>query len=619
MDFDETHGGDAPLGATVLADGGVLFRVWAPDAARVDLVLAQGERAMEPGAGGVWTARVDGVGAGTRYRFRVDGRGPFPDPYARSQPDGPHGDSEVVDPRAHVWRDDGWRGLRMPGLVLYELHVGTFTAAGTFDAVIPRLDGLRDLGVTAIELMPVAEWPGARNWGYDAVDMFAPSHVYGGPAGLRRLVDAAHARGMGVVLDVVYNHLGPDGNYLSQYARDYFTERYTTPWGWALNYDGANSAMVRRFVTDNVAMWAREYHIDGFRLDATFAIFDASPRHILAEIAEAARAAAAPRDVVLIAETHENDARYLRPASDGGFGFDAIWADDFHHAVHVRATGERQDYYAAYRGSLDEIAATVERGWLFDGKHTGPNGHTRGGPSHGVPATAFVYCLQNHDQVGNRAFGERLSSLIAPDAYRAWSALLLFLPYTPLLFMGQEFAARSPFLYFTDHNAELGRAVTEGRRREFEHVASGHEVPDPQALGTFLDAKLRWAERERDHGRETLALYGELLRLRREDPVLREQTRDGLRAWAAGDVLFVERANAAGRRLLVLNTGDWLGADASRLDLRDHVRDALWRVLLSTDEQGFGGMGSQAALSRGEVRLPHMAAVLFASDAPTEQ
>ncbi len=334
--------------------------------------------------------------------------------------------------------------------------------------------------------MPVAEFPGTRNWGYDGVDLFAPSRNYGGPDGLRRLVDAAHRRGLGIILDVVYNHFGPDGNYLPRYAQEYLTSRYSTPWGDGVNYDGERSDMVRRFVIDNARYWLREFHIDGLRLDATFAIFDHSPRHILEEIATCARASV-EHDVVLIAETHENDARYLRPASEGGFGFDAVWVDDFHHAVHTTASREHSGYYADYDGTLEQLARTIRRGWLFEGQPAEHFGGTRGTPSEGLPAHSFVYCIQNHDQVGNRAFGRRFSHLVGAGLDRPWAALLLLLPYTPMLFMGQEFAASSRFYFFTDHTPELGKLIVEGRRQEFARFTGTddrrqqRELPDPQS------------------------------------------------------------------------------------------------------------------------------------------
>ncbi len=596
-----------PLGATV-TDAGVTFRVWAPDAAVVAVEIDGAPPVAMHDGSGIWTAGVAGAHAGARYRYRLDDRGAFPDPYSRSQPDGPHGASEVIDPAAFVWHDDGWRGATINDLVIYELHVGTFTRDGTFDAIIEQLDGLRDLGVNAIELMPVAEFPGARNWGYDGVDLFAPSRNYGGPDGLKRLVDAAHAAGIAVLLDVVYNHFGPDGNYLLTYSTDYVTPRHATPWGSAVNYDGHHSAMVRRFAVDNACYWLDEYHVDGLRLDATFAIFDDSPRHIVEEITTTARARVAPRNIVLIAETHENDARYLRAAADGGFGFDAVWADDFHHAVHTLATGERHSYYEAHAGTMAELAQTINNGWLFDGAHVAASGHTRGTPSRDVPASAFVYGLQNHDQIGNRPVGDRLSQIIDLDLYRAWSALLLLLPYTPLLFMGQEFTASTPFEFFTDHNPDLGKLVTEGRRREFPFAEDPGRIADPQAIETFTRSTLDLSERDRPPGRETLALFREVLRLRREDPVLRTRDRTHTRAEAVSDtLLIVERWNAAGaRHLIAVNIGDV----AAKLPV---IAGDSWSCIMSSDEQRFGGAARSAVEPQALPMAAPRSTTLFAS------
>jgi maltooligosyltrehalose trehalohydrolase len=572
---------------------------------------------------GIWSGVVAAIGAGARYRFRLDDRWAFPDPYSRSQPDGPHGASEVVDPGAFAWHDGAWAGLDAQGLVIYELHVGGYTREGTFDALIAELDALATLGVTAIELMPVAEAPGARGWGYDAVNLFAPSRNYGGPDGLRRLVDAAHAGGLGIILDVVYNHFGPDGNYLAQYASDYFTDRHKTPWGDAINFDGPNSHMVRRLFTDNVRRWIEEYHIDGFRLDATYTMIDESARHILADLSVAARAAAAPRSVILCAETYENDVRYVGAVEDGGFGFDGVWADDFHHVSHVLVTGERQGYYAAYAGSVEELARTINRGWLFEDRRSSPP-PARGTVATGVAARSFVYALQNHDQAGNRAFGERLSQPIAIDEYRALSALQLLLPYTPLLFMGQEFAASTPFLYFTDHHAELGRLVTEGRRREFADLPAladpeqRERIPDPQSLQTFLDSKLDLTERTRGAGRDIYALYRELLSLRRTDPVLRSQDRERMRAHAVyRDVLLVHSWHGQAQRLVAVNFGDGIESSATALGAPGDVSGRTWLVRLSTDERRFGGSGRDARFSAEDIRIPGRTALWLASEEPS--
>ncbi len=619
---DEVRRPPAPqpaFGANVV-DGGVQFRVWAPLAQRVDVAIGDVLFPMVRDGAETWYAFVPGIGAREKYRYRIDDQGAFPDPYSRSQPEGPHGPSEVVDPHAYEWRDGAWTGLRAEGLVIYECHVGCYTPEGTFDAMIGQLDELRRLGVNAIELMPVAEFPGSRNWGYDGVDLFAPSRNYGGPEGLRRLVDAAHARGLGVILDVVYNHFGPDGNYLLQFCPDYVTDRYATPWGDAVNYDGPRSSGVRRFVVDNACHWLREYHIDGLRLDATFAIFDHSDRHILEEIATAARASV-ERDVVLIAETHENDARYLRPASEGGFGFDAVWVDDFHHSVHTIASHEHVGYYADYDGTLEQLARAIRRGWLFEGQSSKHTGAPRGTPSDGLPARALVYCIQNHDQIGNRAFGRRLSHLVGPGVDRAWAALLLLLPYTPMLFMGQEFAASSRFYFFSDHEPSLGRKITEGRRREVAGPAGldgrreQREIPDPQSEQTFLDSKLDLREREEGIGEQTFAMYAELLALRRGDDVLRRQDRERMRIDVAGDLLLVHMWHGREHRLLAANTG--MGIDAAPGTLRAPHRliGREWTVVASTDDRRFGGTGGQVRFDHRLVSMPpHTVAWLSATD-----
>lgn len=594
---------DDPMGATITHEG-VEFRVWAPEAGRVDVEVDGATHQMRRD-GDVWVATVADAGAGSAYGYRIDGRGPFPDPYSRFQPEGPHGRSQVVDPGAFEWHDEGWRGLRGEGLVVYEVHVGTFTPEGTFDAAAGELGRLRDLGVSAIEIMPVAEFPGGRNWGYDGVDLFAPTRNYGGPEGLRRLVDAAHGIGVGVILDVVYNHLGPDGNYLTQFARDYFNPHHHTPWGDAINYDGRNSHMVRRLVVDNACYWLREYHIDGLRLDATFAIMDESPRHILADITDAARRAV-ERDVVLVAETHEHEPRYVRPTAEAGFGFDAMWSDDFHHAVHTRVTGERDGYYASFPGTLESLARAINDGWLTDDRAS----------TRSMPATAFVYALQNHDQVGNRALGERLAHLVPADTYRACSALLLLLPYTPLLFMGDEWAASSPFQYFTDHNEELGRLVTEGRRKEFAHFPSFSDpeqrsyIPDPQDEATFARSRVRLEERGEGMHAEIERLYGDLIALRRTDAVLRGQDREGLEAHAvAEDLLLVHLRSDAGERLLAVNFGEGVNTSAGAIPAEISGRE--WRMRLSTDARSYGGGGSEARVVGDRVTLPARTAAWF--------
>jgi maltooligosyltrehalose trehalohydrolase len=551
------------LGANVVA-GGVRFRVWAPNAVRAEVAVErQGGGARYPltrDVDGYHAGFVEGARAGDRYTYVLDGGQAFPDPASRSQPDGPHGASEIVDPRQFRWTDDAWPGLGPDGLVIYELHVGTFTPGGRFDSAIARLDDLKALGVTAVELMPLAEFPGRRNWGYDGVDLYAPASAYGGPEGLRRLVDVAHALGLGVLLDAVYNHFGPDGNYLRAYAADYFTGRHTTPWGDAINYDGSRSEHVRHFVLENVRYWIQEFHLDGFRLDATHAIVDTSPRHLLAEIAEVVHGRP-ERHAVVIAEDHRNLVEQIRPAERGGMGLDGVWADDFHHALRTYLTGEREAYYANYTGRLEDVAATIEQGFLFQGQPRPATGDLRGTKVTDEPARAFVFCSENHDQVGNRALGERLAHLIDREHYLVASAVLLFVPETVLLFQGQEFAASSPFQFFTEFNPELGRLVTEGRRKEFAGFAAfadsarRERIPDPQAESTFQRSVLNWADRETNA--EVLDLYRTLLHLRRDDPVLRHQDRALTRARAqTDDVLAIRRWHNGAERLLLANFGD---------------------------------------------------------------
>jgi maltooligosyltrehalose trehalohydrolase len=552
------------MGATPTADG-VRFRVWAPAASSVDVEFDGRRRPLEAEGNGAWSGLIRDVRTGTRYRYVLNGELCRPDPYSRYQPEGPHGPSEVVDPDAFAWRDSDWRGLPIQGLVIYQTHVGTATPAGTLDALIDDLPRLNALGVNAVQLLPLAEFPGTRNWGYDGVDLFAVSRNYGGPPALKRFIDAAHAQDLAVIVDVVYNHFGPDGNYVRDFSPAYFTDRHHTPWGDAINFDGPGSEWVRKFVVDNALFWLHEYHADGLRLDATHAIVDESPAHILAELAQAARTSVgAEHPVVLIAETGENDVHYLKPVEEGGFGMDAVYADDFHHSLRRYLAGDDEGYYADYAGTLDEVARCIQQGWLYEGQPAPRSHKPRGTSARDRPAWQFLYVIQNHDQVGNRAFGERLHQQIGIERFAAASALLLFLPFTPMLLMGQEFGASTPFQFFTDHNAELGRLVTEGRRREFKAFsafadpASRERIPDPQAELTFLNSKLRLNEAASPPGCDLQAWYQSLLRLRRSDPVLKDQSREHLTARALGkDVLAVRRWLPDGdERLLLVNFGD---------------------------------------------------------------
>jgi maltooligosyltrehalose trehalohydrolase len=513
------------------APGGTAFRVWAPCSDRVDVIVEHPDgpvvRALARSPDRTFSAVLPDVQVGDRYRYRLDADRLLPDPASRCQPEGVHGPSQVVDPRPFRWSDDRWTGLDLEDLVFYELHVGTFSPEGTFAGAASRLPALAALGITAVELMPVADYPGSRNWGYDGVALFAPARCYGTPDDLRRLVDTAHALGLGMFLDVVYNHLGPDGAYLSAFSPYYFTERHHTPWGAGLNFDGEHSGMVRDFFIENARHWVHEYHFDGLRLDATHAIADDSPRHFLGELTTRVRESAAGRRVLIVAEDHRNLNWMLKPERDGGWGVDAVWADAFHHQSRRLLAGDSEGYYRDYSGRTDDLATTIRQGWFYTGQFSTHLGEPRGTDPSGIAAHRFVICLQNHDQIGNRALGQRLNDQIDPAAYRAASALLLLAPETPLLFMGQEWAAGTPFLYFTDHHPELGRLVTEGRRNEFRHFAAfsdpivREQIPDPQAPSTFLASRLSWDERLSEPHASTLRLYHALLDLRRREPALR--------------------------------------------------------------------------------------------------
>ena len=490
------------------------FRVWAPRAQRVELVVDGQRRHMDLGAGDWWELDEASAAPGTRYGFSLDGREPRPDPRSPSQPEGVLGLCEVVDHAAYRWRDGNWIRPALERLVIYELHVGTFSPQGTFGGAIAKLPHLVDLGVTAVEVMPVAEFSGDHGWGYDGVDVYAPHHVYGGPNGFKEFVDACHAAGLAVVLDVVYNHLGPVGNFLAEFG-PYFSDVHHTLWGAAINFDGAGSEEVRRFVIDNALMWIRDYHVDGLRLDAVHAIVDESPVHILEQLATEVDGGA-----WLIAEAGMNEPRLVRSRADGGYGLDAAWADDWHHAVHTALTGEHNGYYADF-DSLAKTAKALRQAWVFDGEWPAHRRRTRGEKPHGLPPQAFVVAAQNHDQVGNRALGERLCALVDVQRARAAAALLLTSPFTPLLFQGEEWAASSPFQYFTDHHdPDLARRVSEGRRGEFASFGWRGDVPDPQDRATFERSKLRWDEVGEPAHREMLDWYRELIALRRKLPAI---------------------------------------------------------------------------------------------------
>jgi maltooligosyltrehalose trehalohydrolase len=539
---------------------------------------------------GIFEVELPGVGPGALYKFVIDGK-ELPDPYARFLPQGVHGPALVTQDR-YPWRHGQGVFRPLSEHVFYELHVGTFTEEGTYAGVRAHLPDLAALGVTAIELLPLAAFAGQRGWGYDGVAHYAPFATYGTPDELRELIDEAHGLGLSVFLDVVYNHFGPAGNYLGAYSPAYFTREVQNAWGEAPNF--AHPAM-RGYVLDNARYWLTEFRFDGFRLDATHAILDPSPRHILREFADEV-AELSPRKL-LIAEDDRNE-----PACVTELGMDALWADDFHHQVRVTFTRERDGYYVAYEPGVERLAQTIRSGWFYEGQVYPRSGKARGKRAEALPAAAFVYCIQNHDQIGNRAIGDRLAARVSLEAYCAASALLLFLPMTPLLFMGQEWAASSPFQFFTDHDEELGHAISRGRREEFKHFESFSDpavraqIPDPQARETFERSRLRWDERDRSPHARVLSLYRRLLELRRTDPVLKDSSRERLSAEAIGEVLVVQRWNERERRVLVANFG---AQEASYESLPVGLREG--SVVLRTD--GVSEIGD---------RLPAFTAVILA-------
>jgi maltooligosyltrehalose trehalohydrolase len=507
------------------------FRVWAPNAERVEIEVGGDRLPMRAVDGGWYETDVDWAAPGTEYRYVLDGRDLLPDPRSPAQPSGIDGPSQVIDVGAFPWTDQHWRGINLPSAVIYEMHIGTFTEDGTFEAAIDKLDHLVDLGVTAVELLPVAEFSGDRGWGYDGVLLYAPHHAYGGPHGLMRLVDACHARGLAVIIDVVYNHLGPAGNHLAKFG-PYFTDRYNTPWGDAVNLDGPGSDDVRAFFIDNALMWLTDYHFDGLRLDAVHAIVDTSAYHLLEELSIRVeqRAAALGRNLFLIAESDLNDPRIVRSRDIGGYGMNAQWSDDFHHALHAVLTGETSGYYSDF-GKLSQLAYALEHVFVYDGRLAPHRGRWHGRPATGLPGWKFLGYLQDHDQVGNRAVGERSAALMSTGRLKIGAALVLLSPFVPMLFMGEEWGASTPFQYFTDHqDPELGRAVSEGRRSEFSSFGwKPDDVPDPQDEATFLRSKLDWDELGAPVHRELLEWHTALIALRRSERALTNGDRERVR------------------------------------------------------------------------------------------
>jgi maltooligosyltrehalose trehalohydrolase len=606
-----------PIGAEVHS-GAVHFRVWAPRRKSVEVVVeggvfANGGKAvatsLQAEPNGYFSGLVDGAADGTLYRFRLDGGEKlYPDPASRYQPQGPHGPSQVVHADRFAWSDADWKGISPAGQVLYELHIGTFTPAGTWAAATAELPRLAQLGITCLEVMPVNEFAGAYGWGYDGVDLFAPFHHYGTPDDFRRFVDAAHKLGVAVILDVVYNHMGPDGNYVREFSADYFNAEHMTDWGEALNFDGKNADGTREFFISNAVYWISEFHLDGFRFDATQAIVDTSPEHILSVICRRARQAAGERGIYLINENEPQHTKLVRPVKQGGFGLDALWNDDFHHSAMVVLSGRNEAYYTDYFGTPQEFISAAKYGYLYQGQRYKWQQKRRGTPALDLPPTAFVHFLQNHDQVANSGRGQRLHDLSSPGQLRAMTALLLLMPQTPMLFQGQEWAASSTFHYFADHNDELKKLIKAGRAKELSQFPSlatramQAALIDPGDRHTFERSRIDSSERERPRHAEVYRLHQELLRLRREEPAF---ARAGQRGQMDGSVLpggaFLLRffgepdgggATGVNDRLLLVNFGVDLQLDPAPDPLLAPPADHRWSLVFSTEEPEYGGTGT---------------------------
>jgi maltooligosyltrehalose trehalohydrolase len=565
-----------------------MFRIWAPYANTLQLSLRNQHVELAKDDEAWWSAPIT-LEHGEPYTLEVNGQSGIPDPRSPWQRDGVHGPSYHVDHDRFEWHDTNWQARPLSSAVIYELHVGTFTPEGTFDAAIERLDHLAELGITHVELMPVASFLGSRGWGYDGVALYAPHQACGGPEALKRLVDACHARGLAVLLDVVYNHLGPSGNYLPQFG-PYFSARHSTPWGAALNFDGPHSDEVRRFFCDNALMWLRDYHFDGLRLDAVHAIVDTSAIPFLEQLATEVEDLEAHlgRHLVLIAESDLNDPRIIRPRALGGCGIDAQWSDDIHHALHTMLTGERDGYYADF-GLLDDLACAMQQPYIYAGKRSSFRARTHGRPPLGLDGRQFVAYMQNHDQLGNRAHGERICQLTGIDCAKIGAALILTSPYVPMLFQGEEWGAKSPFLYFVDFKEEpdLARAVSEGRCREFSAFGwDPEEIPDPNSEETFERSKLNWRDLDKGEHKDMLDWYKSLIQLRRSLPPL-----------AAGRLDLVRASADVARRLLVMDRGPVrVVCNFSDENLALPSLSELDRVLLASNED--------CTMERGLIRVP---------------
>lgn len=610
-----------PIGAEII-DRRIEFRVWAPARDRVELVIEQPDQRiidMAAEENGYFAAAVEKPDEPVRYRFRLDGEDKLlPDPASRFQPEGSHGPSEVIDPSRFAWADAAWPGLGLEGRIIYEMHVGTFTPEGTWQAAAEQLPELVDTGIDLVEMMPIAELPGRFGWGYDGVDLFAPTRLYGRPDDLRAFVDAAHGLGIGVILDVVYNHFGPDGNYLKAFSPSYFTDRYKCEWGDAVNFDGPNAGPVREFFIANARYWIEEFHFDGFRLDATQQIFDSTPPGIVAEIVAAARRAAGYRQVVLIAENEPQRTELLDPIDRGGSGLDGLWNDDFHHALRVAITGRSEAYFSDYRGSPQEIISAAKHGFLYQGQQSRWQNKPRGTPSFQVERSRLIGYIENHDQIANSAWGTRLIQMVAPSRYRAAMALLLLGPWTPLIFQGQEFGASTPFLYFADHKPEIAEFIAQGRREflsQFPSIADGtmmQLLAEPGKEDTFVQSRLD--PRERRENFRFYTFFKDLVTLRGCDEVFALYGKGGIEGAVLSDRAFALRFfGHGGDRLLIVNFGCDLHLAPIPEPLLAPPREQDWDLILSSEDPRYAGCGIARVRLDDGWRIPAESATVMAS------
>jgi len=603
-------------------EGGINFRIWAPQCKSIEVMVEGGKiapLALKHQKDGYFMGKTSELASGDLYKFRVDGQSSFPDPCSRFQPQGPHGPSQIVDPAFFKWQDEKWQknGLQMHGQVIYELHVGTFSREGNYQGIVAELKELKELGITVIEIMPLAEFPGRWNWGYDGVLLFAPAHVYGTPDELRHLINEAHKLDIAVILDVVYNHLGPDGNYLKVFSKDYFADQYTTDWGEALNFDGHNAGPVREFFITNACYWIKEFHFDGLRLDATQNIYDKSRIHILAEITKATREAAAPKKIIFVAENESQHIHLVQPLDKGGYGIDGIWNDDFHHSANVVLKGRREAYYTDYLGHAQEFISMLKSGFLYQGQFYSWQNQMRGTyVGDDIAASQFIVFLENHDQVANSLDGRRVPYHLDSGLFRAMTTLLLLSPQTPMLFMGEEFAASSPFYFFADHKEDLAKAVLQGRKEflsQFPSIRSAQgSIPDPKDERAFTMSKLNFVERK-SH-KEIYQMHKDLLKMRREDEIFSKQDRFKLDGAVLSDDAFVIRYKGEDSdRLVVINLGKDLDFSPCPLPLLAPLTKTTWECVWSTDDVRYGGRGITKAFEGNCWYIPGRGAQVFTS------